>query len=256
MSALLAWSLAAKASALPVYRRLASDAAGRRLSCLLCHDPQSWESTAFGEAFSEAGRDLSAPAEAGKGDIDGDGFEDFEELKAGASPIDPASTPKKPGDWLQRVPPHKPPERKLKDILPGASLATVEEGELPAGAAPPAGPAEWSDEERLQVLYAARREGKDAGGATYAATPGKEPRIVLLAVDAAGRILAVKNSHDTRSVAPELLKSYVGKTPSEAAKLGKDDADKALSQAVARAAAALLLRLKPAAGGPQDPGKP
>lgn len=245
------WFGPASAEALPVYRKMVKQKSGRLVSCLLCHDKDSWEPNAFGLEFLKAGRTSAALEKVGGMDIDQDGAPDLEELRAGASPVDPGSTPKSPGDWLKQLSPLRPPEKQLRVLFPGAtSFAAVEEGELKPLAvkrlAKNLGRG-LREEERLQVYYEAFGEGARLGSATYVSTEDEDPAIFLLGLNEEGRVAGVLKVHSPKKLDMEFLGGLAGMDGPGLAKLEKEPLPSKENSAIARvvrsAAAALAARL-------------
>ena len=243
-------AITSPASALPVYRKMVKQKAGRMVSCLLCHDKDSWDPNAFGLEFLKAGRSPAALDKAAAWDVDMDGFKDLDELKAGSSPIDPRSTPEKPGEWLKKVPPLRAPEKQLRKIFAdAASFRPIEDGESTSSdvakladvlGRPP------RDEERLQVYYEALKDEKRVGAATYATTEGDEPIIVMVGLGQDGRVASVVRVHSEKKLDPAFLARFSGLDEAGLAALEKEklpapNAD--IAGAVRAASAALNARL-------------
>lgn len=118
---------AGSARAIPPFQRLFQAKYGYKPDCTACHDWDSWENTQYGKAFWKAGKNTGAFAKIESADHDEDGFSSGDEIRARANPGSPRSTPKKLGDWLEKISAVVPPKKHLAAIFPAADRFTYHE---------------------------------------------------------------------------------------------------------------------------------
>lgn len=96
---LLMW--AGYGGAEPANARLFKAQYGYMPSCNVCHrDGGGSPLNTFGQSFQDHKANAAAFLAIANNDADGDGFANAAEIAAKADPSDAASTPEKPGDWL------------------------------------------------------------------------------------------------------------------------------------------------------------
>ncbi len=99
--AVTALMLPAWSSAMPAIARQYKQEFGYMPSCNACHSDGGGSAlNAYGKAFKAAGKNAGAFARIAAADSDGDGQANGAEATAKANPGDKASTPARPGNWL------------------------------------------------------------------------------------------------------------------------------------------------------------
>lgn len=118
LACLLAFA-AGEAGAVPAYLRLYQQRYHVTVaSCAVCHTGGAGgKLTDYGRDVMKAGGNWNAFDALDRADADGDRAANGDEAKAGSNPGDPASTPRRPGNWLQDV--------KLADQVPLHDLAEM-----------------------------------------------------------------------------------------------------------------------------------
>ena len=116
--------------ALPIYRTMISAKKGILVNCTLCHQSDIWELNKYGKDFLKGGHDFRSLETLESLDSDQDGFTTSEEWKFQSNPGDPASTPKRTGNWLKESKPTFPPKKILAPLFPGTITYRVQEDPL------------------------------------------------------------------------------------------------------------------------------
>jgi len=186
-------------------------------------------------------------------DPDKDGATSIEEILAKSNPGDPASTPKRPGNWLSRKEEIQPPRRPLAALFPSATDYRYKEVELSGTAKARAEKTlgrPLSDEERYSTYFEALAGGKVVGRAAYASTSGEDPCIFLVAVRAYGIVAGLRPLHceDRALKADGYLKGFSNRPVESLASVSPPSPELAVrSRAVAEMARASAVCLDEAA---------
>ncbi len=238
--------------AMPPYARFYKEKYGVLPSCIVCHQSKDWRMTGYGEDFQKNGRDLAAMSAIEGKDSDGDGAKNIDEIRAQSNPGDPASTPKRLGDWLKDakiMAPAKPMARAFPGAAVDVSLPVWTDDQRKALAGE-------GDEALYPVVFTAKSsDGKTAGRAVYVSydLPGvaEGDNMLLVMADASGAVAGLRfiHHHGNKDVKQEaFLDGFKGRTldalgDGPAAPAGAEKDAKALAGGVRKA----LVILKEAA---------
>lgn len=235
------------ASAEPAFARLYKQQFGYPPSCNACHkDGGGTPLNPFGQQFKKAGMNAGAFAKIAGEDADGDGASNEVEAKAKANPGSKASTPAKPGDWLDTasviprevqalfpaVRSYLPRDAILTDAdiarakALGADLSKADENTIyiPVDNQKPAGTA---------IIFPAQFKGKDF--------------FLLLATDRMLNVIAVQplnTNHVPEAAKSAVYASFKGIAVDKLPAAQGDTLDAAITRAVKKAGTLLYVRLK------------
>ncbi len=159
LALLCSLGLAGRALAVPTFEQLyKKQYATQAVSCLLCHTGGAGgKLNDYGRDFFKAGAGLRGLAAVEGRDSDGDGVKNIDEIRAGSNAGDPASTPKRIGEWLKGAKPEDTvPLEDLHGLFPKAArfeirevaLSDADRAAIAAAAGAPLAP-----EEALTTLY-------------------------------------------------------------------------------------------------------
>lgn len=182
-------------SSLPIYRNMVSTRQGVLVNCMLCHSQDSWNLNRFGEDFMKEGRGFKALEILDLKDSDLDKVLTVKEWKAGSNPGDPASTPKRPGNWLKKAKATYPPKKILSPHFPTGVTYRVQEGRLPDAVSKHvekviAGKLRY--EEKYPCLFWVEQDKKPVGLAGYSVSPSKDQAVnIFLVITDGEKILKV-----------------------------------------------------------------
>lgn len=245
--AITALMLPAWSSAMPSIARLYKQEYGYMPSCNACHSDGGGSTlNSYGKAYKAAGKNVAAFAAVAAADSDGDGQANAAEARAKANPGDKASTPARPGNWLDiasLIP------REVRAQFPGIATWLPQDALLtPADiqAARALGATLGKADEN--TIYIPLKERRPAGTALiFPATYQGKTFFLLMTTDRQLKISKVQVLHADAVPAAKASKIYptftglmVNQLPVATGK----DLDSAIRTAVKRAGVLLYVRLK------------
>jgi hypothetical protein len=230
----MAWS--GRAVAVPTFEQLYKKKyATQAVSCLLCHQGGAGgKLNDYGRDFFKAGAGLRGLAAVEGRDSDGDGVRNIDEIRAGSNAGDPASTPKKPGNWLMGTKLEDTvPLEDLQGLFPRAgrfefqevALTDADREAITRAAAAPLEP-----EELLTTLYfpvdTAATPPARTGVAMFGAVPYGEGILMAgMALAPSGQVTQAWANYFTptgREALKDLARQVVGKSAESPLQGGKD----------------------------------
>lgn len=249
---LMALALAATLSpalalAMPSYARSYKAEFGYMPSCNACHSDGGGSSVnSYGKAFKAAGKNAAAFAKIGAQDSDADGFSNAAEAVAKANPGNKASTPAKPGDWLDMASliPREVRARfpKVLTWLPKDALLTPAD----IAAAKALGATLKASDEN--TIYIPLENQRPAGTALiFPASFQGKTFFLLMATDRQLKISSVSVLHADAvpaAKASKIYASFVGRSVETLPVANANTLDGAIAIAVKQASALLYVRLK------------
>ena len=248
MALVLAAALSpALALAMPSYARSYKAEFGYMPSCNACHSDGGGSSVnSYGKAFKAAGKNAAAFGKIGAQDSDADGLSNAVEAAAKANPGSKASTPSKPGDWLDMASliPREVRARfpKVLTWLPKDALLTP--ADIVAAKALGA-TLKASDE---NTIYIPLENQRPAGTALiFPASFQGKTFFLLMATDRQLKISSVSVLHADAVPAAKASKvypSFVGQSVQTLPSATASSLDGAIAVAVKQASALLYVRLK------------
>ncbi|MES3039731.1 MAG: hypothetical protein V4730_01070 [Pseudomonadota bacterium] len=235
------------ALAMPSYARSYKAEFGYMPSCNACHSDGGGSSVnGYGKAFKAAGKNAAAFGKIGSQDSDADGFSNAAEAAAKANPGNKASTPAKPGDWLDMASliPREVRARfpKVLTWLPKDALLTPSDI---AAAKALGATLKVSDE---NTIYIPLENQRPAGTALiFPASFQGKTFFLLMATDRQLKISSVSVLHADAVPAAKASKvyaSFVGQNVQTLPVANASTLDGAIAVAVKQASALLYVRLK------------
>lgn len=245
--AVTALMLPAWSSAMPAFARLYKQEFGYMPSCNACHsDGGGSVLNPYGKAFKAAGKNAGAFARVAAADSDGDGQANGAEATAKANPGDKASTPARPGPWLDiasLIP------REVRAQFPGVTTwlpqdALLTPADIQAAKALGATLSK-ADENTIYIPLVDRRPAGTA--LIFPATYQGKVFFLLMATDRQLKVSKVQVLHADAVPAAKASKvypSFTGRMVSQLPAATGKDLDSAITTAVKQAGALLYVRLK------------
>lgn len=239
--------LPALSSATPSFARLYKQEYGYMPSCSACHsDGGGSVPGSYGKAWKAAGKNQAAFATIAARDSDGDGSGNGAEAAAKANPGDKASTPAKPGSWLDiasLIP------REVRALFPTTRTWLPKDALLtPAdiAAARTLGVSLGKGDEN--TIYIPLENQRPAGTALiFPATWQGKSFFLLMATDRQLKVSKVQVLHADAVPAAKTSKiypSFVGRPVNQLPTATGKNLDAAITTAVKQAGALLHVRLK------------
>lgn len=246
LTAILLLSCATRSVAEPANARLFKAQFGYMPSCNACHrDGGGSPLNVYGQSFHDHKANITAFAEIGPLDADGDGVTNAEEIAAKANPGDAESTPSAPGDWLDMS---KLIPRAVQESFPEVRLYKPVDAILTATEIEKA--AAWGvtlDSQDENTIYVPVLDRKPVGTAVIVRGEYEsEVFFLLVATDrqlAAQRVAPV--SGDNLPVdGAGFYSQFVGKSATRFDVVGESLEEQAIASTVHKALALIQARLK------------
>jgi len=218
------------ADAFPEYRRLFTKKYRYKVNCALCHKRGGGSAlNKYGKAFLKNGESLLAFTQIEDLDVDKDGFTNGVEIKARSHPAKSASTPPKPGTWLDQIEEDLLPLKLLKKAAPNSAGFITREGIINSKQVKfieKKIKGKLSDADKLPVLYISTREvqGKLMKHGVLIFVRGDGFKL-LLNIDGKGKmqhIHVVDAAYRKLKKRKSFWKQYIGKSLEDDFEVGKD----------------------------------